>query len=32
VSGQPGWWWLFGLDQALHQITHFAFAIALAVA
>jgi hypothetical protein len=32
VPGRSGWWWLFGTDQALHQLTHFAFAIALAVA
>jgi len=32
VSSRSGWWWLFGTDQALHQLTHFAFAIALAIA
>jgi hypothetical protein len=32
VAGHSGWRWLFGVDQALHQLTHFAFAIALAVA
>lgn len=31
VPGRSGWWWLFGIDQALHQVTHFAFAIALAI-
>jgi Protein of unknown function (DUF3307) len=25
------WWWLMGLDQALHELTHFAFVIALLV-
>ena len=32
VAGHSGWWWLFGIDQALHQLTHFAFSIALAIA
>lgn len=32
VPGHSGWWWLFGIDQALHQLTHFAFTIGLAVA
>jgi len=32
VAGHSGWWWLFGLDQALHQVTHFAFVVALAIA
>ena len=31
VPGHSGWWWLFGIDQALHQLTHFSFAIALAI-
>jgi hypothetical protein len=26
---RTGWWWLFGIDQGLHQLTHFAFVIAL---
>jgi hypothetical protein len=26
------WWWLLGLDQALHQLTHFAFVLALLLA
>jgi hypothetical protein len=30
VPSQSGWWWLFGIDQALHQLTHFAYAIVLA--
>ena len=25
------WWWLMGIDQALHELTHFAFVIALLV-
>jgi hypothetical protein len=32
APGHSGWWWLFGIDQALHQLTHFGYAIALAVA
>jgi hypothetical protein len=32
VPSRSGWWWLFGIDQALHQVTHFAVAIALAIA
>jgi hypothetical protein len=32
VPSRSGWWWLFGIDQALHQVTHFAAAIALAIA
>jgi hypothetical protein len=24
------WWWATGADQALHQLTHFAFVVALA--
>ena len=32
VPARSGWWGLFGIDQAHHQLTHFAFAIALAVA
>jgi len=31
VPGHSGWWSVFGIDQALHQVTHFAFAIALAI-
>jgi Protein of unknown function (DUF3307) len=30
VLGHSYWWWLFGTDQALHHLTHFAYAIALA--
>jgi hypothetical protein len=26
------WWWLLGLDQAMHQLTHFSFILALLVA
>jgi hypothetical protein len=26
------WWWLMGLDQALHQLTHFSFVLALLLA
>jgi hypothetical protein len=26
------WWWLLGLDQALHQLTHFSFVLALLLA
>jgi putative flippase GtrA len=32
VPDRSGWWWLFGTDQAPHQLTHFAFAIVLATA
>jgi hypothetical protein len=32
VVGHSAWWWLFGIDQALHQLTHFGYALALAVA
>ena len=24
-----GWWWLLGLDQALHELTHLGFVLAL---
>lgn len=24
-----GWWWLLGLDQRLHEVTHFAYVLAL---
>ncbi len=26
------WWWLLGLDQALHQLTHFSFILVLLLA
>jgi hypothetical protein len=26
-----GWWWLFGLDQRLHEATHFAYLLAILV-
>jgi Protein of unknown function (DUF3307) len=26
-----GWWWLLGLDQALHALTHFSYIAALLV-
>lgn len=26
------WWWLIGLDQALHQVTHFCFILVLLLA
>ena len=26
---RPGFWWTIGTDQALHQLTHFAYVIAL---
>ena len=27
-----GWWWLLGLDQRLHEVTHFAFVLAILAA
>jgi hypothetical protein len=32
APGRSGWWWLFGADQALHQLSHFGYAVALAIA
>jgi len=30
--GQAAYWWLFGVDQTLHHLTHLAFAVFIAAA
>ncbi|MDH4413643.1 MAG: DUF3307 domain-containing protein [Rhizobium sp.] len=31
-TDQAAYWWLFGIDQTLHQLTHLAFAVWIAAA